>query len=119
VVAWPPRVGEPLPRGESAWFEQPKWSEWILSERGHGPEWRAILRVGSQDTEAPWEAIAAAVDEAPVHGVRVAPRGGMLCEVRVELTLRDRTAVAITVWHLAREGEAPRLVTAYPRPYTR
>ncbi len=43
----------------------------------------------------------------------------MLCEVRFPLTLRGLTALAITVWHLAREGAAPRLVTAYPRPYTR
>ncbi len=43
----------------------------------------------------------------------------MLCEVRFELTLRGRRALTITVWHLAREGDPPRLVTAYPRPYTR
>jgi hypothetical protein len=56
-MAWPPRVGETLPRGADAWFEQPKWVEWILSARGHGPEWRAILRIGSEDAEALWEAI--------------------------------------------------------------
>jgi hypothetical protein len=111
-----PRVDEPLPRGAEAWFEQPKWSEWILSARGHGPEWQAILRVGSEDAVARWEAIATAVAEAPVEGVRIAPGGGMLCEVRFELSLRSRTALAITVWHLAPEGDAPRLVTAYPRP---
>lgn len=43
----------------------------------------------------------------------------MLCEVRFPLALRDRTALAITVWHLARDGAAPRLITAYLRPYTR
>ncbi|MFL5907662.1 MAG: hypothetical protein ACJ75Z_08710 [Solirubrobacterales bacterium] len=106
-------------RGGDAWFEQPKWSEWILSARGHGPEWRTILHVGSEDADALWDAIGVAVAEAPVYGVRVAPGGGMLCEVRFELTLRGRRALAITVWHLAREGDPPRLVTAYPRPYTR
>jgi hypothetical protein len=40
----------------------------------------------------------------------------MLCEVRFEVTLRSRTARAITMWHLAGDGSAPRLVTAYPRP---
>jgi hypothetical protein len=100
-MAWPPSVGEPLSRGADAWFERPKWSEWILSERGHGPEWRAILRVSSQDTEALWEAISAVVVKAPVHGVRVAPGGGMLCEVRFELPLHGRVALAITIWHLA------------------
>jgi hypothetical protein len=117
-MAWPPRVGERLPRGADAWFEQSKWSEWILSARGHGLEWEAILRIGGEDVDALWDAIAAEVVEAPVYGVRVAPGGGMLCEVRFPLALRDRTALAITVWHLARAGAAPRLVTAYPRPYT-
>ena len=56
------------------------------------------------------------VVEAPVYGVRVAAGGGMLCEVRLALALRGRTALAITVWHVARDGAAPRLVTAYPRP---
>lgn len=117
-MAWPPRVGEALPRGQDAWCEQPKWSEWILSPRGHAPEWEAILRVGSEDTDALWDAIAAAVVEAPVYGVRVAQGGGMLCEVRFELSVRERDAIAVTVWHLAHDGAAPRLVTAYPRPYT-
>lgn len=69
-MVWPPRVGEALPRGQDASYEQPKWSEWILAPRGHGLEW-----------------------------------GGA-------------TAMAVTVWHLAHDGAAPRLVTAYPRPYT-
>jgi hypothetical protein len=40
----------------------------------------------------------------------------MLCEVRFELSVRERDAIAVTVWHLAHDGAAPRLVTAYPRP---
>lgn len=75
------------------------------------------MRVGSEDTDALWDAIAAAVVEAPVYGVRVAQGGGMLCEVRFELSVRERDAIAVTVWHLAHDGAAPRLVTAYPRPY--
>jgi hypothetical protein len=118
-VAWPPTIGEPLPGATDGWYEQPKWSEWILSPRGHGPEWRTILALAVEDADALWEAIAAAIVGAPVYGVRVAPTGGVLCEVRFEITLRGRIALAITVWHLASEGAAPRLVTAYPRPYTR
>ena len=75
-MAWPPRVGERLPRGADAWFEQSKWSEWILSAWGHGVEREAILRIGSEDVDALWDAIAAEVVEAAVYGVRVAPGGG-------------------------------------------
>jgi hypothetical protein len=111
-------VGEALPGGRDAWYEQRKWTEWILSPRGHGPEWEVVLRVGSEDADVLWDALAAAVVEAPLYGVRLAEGGGMLCEVRFRLSVRDRTAMAVTVWHLAHEGVAPRLVTAYPRPYT-
>lgn len=111
-------MGEALPKGRDAWYEQPKWTEWILSRRGHGPEWKAILRVRNEDADALWDAIAAAVVEAPVYGVRVSQGGGVLCEVRLQVSVHDRTTMAVTVWHLAHEGAAPRLVTAYPRPYT-
>lgn len=88
------------------------------SPRGHGPEWKAILQVGSEDADALWDAIAAAVVETPVYQVRVAQGGGILCEVRLELSARERTAMVVTVWHLAHDAAAPRLVTAYPTPYT-
>ncbi len=107
VVAWPPRVGEPLPRAAHARYEEPKWSEWILSARGHGREWEAIFHVRAADANVLWDAIAKAVVEAPVYGVRVSPGGGMLSEVRFELVLQGRNALAITVWHLARDGAVP------------
>ena len=47
------------------------------------------------------------VTEAP-HGVG--------CQVRVALTLTDRTARVLTIWHYASMTDAPRLVTAYPTP---
>jgi len=59
----------------------------------------------------------AAVVETPVYRVRVAQGGGMLCEVRLELSARERTAMGVTVRHLAHDAAAPRLVTAYPTPY--
>ena len=70
--------------------------------------------MGTENADALWDAIAAAVVKAPVYGVRVAPGGGMLCELRFQLSLRGRTAIAVTAWHLAHDGAAPRLVTAYP-----
>ena len=59
--------------------------------------------MGTENADALWDAIAAAVVKAPVYGVRVAPEGGMLCEVRFELSLRARTAIAVTsgIWHMA------------------
>ena len=69
--------------------------------------------MGHRNADALWDAIAAAVVEAPVYGVMVAPGGGMLCEVRFQLSLRGRTAIAVTAWHLAHDGAAARLVTPY------
>jgi hypothetical protein len=33
--------------------------------------------------------------------------------------LAGRTGTVTTAWHYAKKGAAPRLVTAYPRPYNR
>lgn len=89
-----------------------------LPTRGHGPEWRRVFEVGPEDWERVWDAIAAAVREAPVTEVRFGP-DGVGCGVVVELRVGPRQAGALTAWHYAHEGAAPRLVTAYPTPYNR
>lgn len=86
VMAWPPRVGDPLPRAAAAWCVEEKWAGWILAEKGHATEWRLVFHIDASQWERVWEAIAAAVSSA---------------------------------WHYADEGTAPRLVTAYPKPYNR
>lgn len=115
---WPPQVGKVMPRAAEAWCIDEKWARWILSERGHGPEWRRVFQVGPDEWRRVWDAVAAAVRTAPVTEVRVGP-GGVGCGVLVELSIGERAATVLSAWHYADEGAAPRLVTAYPRPYNR
>jgi len=110
----PPAVGEPLPRATEA-YAAPEKLTWILSEDGHGREWERVLRIGADDTQRFWRAIAQAVIDMPI--VRVTDREpfGVACGVETFLTIGKRTAKARTSWHYMHTGDAPRLVTAYPR----
>lgn len=114
-MSWPPDIGEPLPRAEDAWYEQVKLEGWILAERGHGPEWRRVLRVGVEDSGRVWQAIVMVVPRARVATVRDRGAEGIVCGVEVELTIGGRTAPVTLSWHYAEDSAAPRLVTAYIR----
>lgn len=92
----------------------PEKLKWILAEHGHGREWTRVFRVGEDDAERLWTAIAHAVRGAPVFRVINRGKHGIVCGVMLQLTLNARTALATTSWHYAIAGEAPRLVTAYP-----
>ena len=52
----------------------------------------------------------------PIRAVRENAPHGYLCEVRISVRgLRarsDRTAIVVTAWEIAWDGDAPRLVTA-------
>lgn len=112
-MTWPPQIGDPLPRADQAWFEPVKLDDWILGEDGHGKEWRRVFHVGLEDRERVWEAIASAVRNAPIATVRNRGFKGIVCSVKVELTIGERTAPVTVGWHYASEKAAPRLVTAY------
>jgi hypothetical protein len=114
-MGWPPKIGEALPRATECWHEQVKLERWILAERGHGPEWERVFRVGLEDKERVWEAIATTLEGAEVSGVRDLGRYGLNCEVDMELALNERTATVRTIWHYATADSAPRLVSAYPK----
>jgi hypothetical protein len=114
-VPWPPQVGELLPRAAEA-YAAPEKIAWILSDAGHGKEWTRVLHIGSDDTQRFWEAIAKAVLDKPILAIRDISPHGVNYEVRIELTLGDRTAATVTIWHYASPDDAPRLVTAYPTP---
>jgi len=107
-----PVVGRPLPRASDAYSEAAKWSDWVLSEEHHGPDWRAVF--GVVDVEAIWPALREAIMTAPIISIREAADGGLSCGVYVSLTLNDRTALVRSAWHYEAENDAPRLVTAFP-----
>ena len=64
-MGWPPKVGEALPRAAEAWCIEVKWTDWVLAEHGHGPEWSRVFRLDSEDWERVWEAIAEAGNRVP------------------------------------------------------
>lgn len=116
-MPWPPRVGEPLPRAKDAWYERVEL-EWILGAEGHGTEWGRVFHVSAEDAQRIWDRVAQAVLAAPVTGSRgegITASYGVL----IDVTINGRLAPVLTAWHYADEGAAPRLVTAYPKPYTR
>jgi hypothetical protein len=88
--------------------------KWILADHGHGREWARVFRIGDEDTERLWNAIAQAALDAPIF--RIIDRGkyGIVCGVAFPLTLNERTATVTTSWHYAAAGDVPRLITAYP-----
>lgn len=87
----------------------------MLSDRGHGPEWRRVFRVKSSQSADLWNAFADLAASAPVTDVRPT-EVGIRCEMRAELTFNDRTAMVMLGWWYDRTEDAPRLVTAYPTP---
>lgn len=116
-MPWPPRIGDPLPRASSIWYERIKL-EWILGPDGHGPEWGRVFHTRVEDADQVWDCIAQAVPIAPItdiHGTGIAVSYGVF----IGVTLNGRFAPVLTAWHYADEGAAPRLVTAYPKLYTR
>jgi len=93
-------------------------TDWVLGEKGHADEWRHVFRVGTADADLVWSAIAKAVLGASIvggQGEGPTTSYGVL----INLTINDRSAPVLTAWHYADEDAAPRLVTAYPKPYTR
>ena len=95
-----------------------KLDGWVLAPEGHGREWERVFRVSTEDIDLVWHSISEAVLRAPVVEVR---RGsdGVGCGVLVDLALNARTAPVLTAWHYRHRDAAPRLVTAYPKPYNR
>ena len=112
-VAWPPTIGEPLPRADQVWYEPVKLEHWIFAERGHGAEWQRVFQVGLTDRAHVWEAIVAAVQDAPIATIRDRGAKGIVFGVEVVLTIGERSAPVRMSWHYADEKSAPRLVTAY------
>lgn len=50
-----------------------------------------------------------------IHGIGIAVSYGVL----INVTINRRSAPVLTAWHYADKTAAPRLVTTYPKLYTR
>jgi hypothetical protein len=111
-----PEIGRPLPRAADAYTTDDKWRGWILAERGHGHEWARVFGVGPNDSEEIWRTIADGVIEVPVVSLRDRAPHGIVCATELLLTINHRSSPVAAAWHYADEDDAPRLVTAYPRP---
>ncbi len=115
-MGWPPQIGETLPRATDYWYEQIKLDGWVLNPGGHGPEWERVFRVTVADRETVWAALAEAVADLAIVEVRDRGDNGIVCGVRGEVTIGERSATVEMSWHYAAHDSAPRLVTAYPSP---
>ena len=121
VVAWPPQIGELLPRPEDAYGVQEKLTGYSLNlehaDGGHKAVlFEAVLDVTAADVDYLAEALIAGIAHTPIRAVRENPPHGYLFEVRISVRgLRarsDRTALVLSAWEIAYDGDAPRLVTA-------
>ncbi len=110
-----PIIGEPLPRAAEA-YATPEKLNWMLAAHGHGPEWAQVFHISSDDAQRAWSAIAQTVPGVPIASIRDAGSYGVSCEVRIVLVIGIRTAPVLSAWHYAQQGDAPRLVTAFPTP---
>jgi len=120
-VSWPPQIGELLPRAQDAFGVHEKLASYSLnlqhSDGGHKAVlFAAVLDITAADVDYLAEALIVGIAGTSVRAVRENAPHGYLCEVRIGVRgLRarsDRTAVVVTAWEIARDGDAPRLVTA-------
>ena len=109
-----PEVGRPLPHGEEAYVVDTKL-DYVLSDKGHGSEWRRVFRAEPSQSSALWAALAELATSALVTDSRPTAFGTR-CETRAELTFNGRTATVVLGWWYDQPGDRPRLVTAYPTP---
>jgi hypothetical protein len=119
---WPPRVGEPLPRGAEAVGVYDKLARYSLAigHRDGGPKayrFRKVLGITLVDIDHLVTDIAAGVLTEPVTRVRPKPDGTVGCGVLVPVRgvdIHERRVVLVTTgWKLRYVGDRPRLVTAY------
>jgi hypothetical protein len=123
-MAWPPKVGESLPRAAEAVGVRRKLSTYSLdpAHRVGGPKARGfelILGITIRDIGYLEGAIQTGVLLVEISGVRDGAVGGINCVVDVPVRGRgeksDRTIEVRTAWESTDAAAAPRLVTAYVR----
>jgi hypothetical protein len=107
-----PEVGRPLPRAADAWTGEVKWRGWVLTEPGHGADWRRA--VGDDVLDGLRRLITAELEHALVTEIRDLGRLGVSCRVPLSIRVGGRIMSVRTVWHYEADGATPRLVTAFP-----
>ena len=121
-MAWPPKIGEPLPRAEDAYNVHEKLREYSLNLAhgvggGKAAGFLQILGISAADAEYLAAALLEGVRELPVTAVRGNAPFGLNCNVIVPVRglgdRADRVANVLTSWELRHEDDRPRLITAY------
>lgn len=121
-MAWPPKIGEPLPRAEDAYGVHEKLAGYSLkldhpSGGAKAAAFARVLAIALEDLDYLAGSLLERLREVAVSAVRDRDDGSILCEVIVPVRgLRDRSdrvANVLTSWHLRSEGDPPRLVTAF------
>lgn len=124
-MAWPPRVGEPLPGAAEVLGVRSKLVGYSLNatHEDGGPKargFKTILGITIDDVDHLERAIRVGVLTAPVSEVRVNPPHGVNCAVDMPVYgVSDKSSRNVdvrTVWEITGRGVRPRLVSAFPRP---
>lgn len=120
-MSWPPQIGEFLPRAQDAYGVHEKLAGYSLNlEHADGHHkavvFEAVLDIAAADVDYLAESVIAGIVATSIRALRENAPHGYLCEVRIRVRgLRersDRTAIVVTAWEIAEDGDAPRLVTA-------
>ena len=121
-MSWPPKIGEPLPRAEEAYGIHEKLAGYSLKlghpGRGKKAEGFArVLAITADDLEYLAEELLEGARTIPMTEIRDRGEQGVLCEVVVPVRgvadRAHRVANVLTSWEIRRDGDRPRLVTAY------
>jgi hypothetical protein len=121
-VAWSPKIGEPLPRGEDAYNVHEKLRDYALNlqqedGRHKAVVFKAALGITAADVDYLANAVLAGISVTPIRAVRENLPWGYNCEVRVPIRglheQSERTVEVSTVWEVRHGGDPPRLVTAF------
>lgn len=124
-MAWPPQVGELLPRTEQAEGLREKLIGYSLnaSHKRGGTKalgFSSMLGITIAEVDYLEIAIRRGIRAAPVVAVRPNPPYGIKCVVEFPLRglgeRRHRTVNLRTVWQFTSPTSPPRLLTAFPKP---
>jgi hypothetical protein len=124
-MAWPPRIGEPLPLAAEVVGVREKLVAYSLdpSHRHGGPKARGfqlILGITIADIDYLEAEIRAGILANPVRTTRPAIPSGFKCAVEIPIAgrgaKRGRIVNVRTVWLLLNSEQQPRLTTAFPKP---